>query len=180
MGRRVLAMALTVGLLAQLPARAQAAPDPVIASLLSAGSTVIPLAVSGGLLLTGRGSSEGLRYDLGKVFLGIGAIPGPSIGQIYGRGGVDALVTFLLRAVTGAVLILGVSYALRGDENQTGTGNALLWLGGVPTGLLAIWDIYAASVSAREARYEEGHAEVWGPNQILVDVARCGPIPCAL
>lgn len=179
MGRRSRAVALTLGLALTIPTPAWAAPDPLIASLISAGSTVVPLAVSGTLLFTGRGSDEGVRYDFGLLFLGFAAIPGPSMGQIYGDGGVDAVVTFLLRAVTGSVLLLGTGYALRGDETQTGTGTALLWLGGIPTGLLALWDIYAASVSAQESRYQEGHADL-ALDRALVDVARCGPIPCPL
>jgi hypothetical protein len=175
--RRAIASMVLAGFVMSLPAKAQAAPDPVIASLLSAGSTLLPLGVAGGLLLTGRGASEGIRYDLGLVSLGVGAVVGPSIGQIYGNGGVDAVIVFILRAVTSTVMLIGAAYALRGDEDQVGTGKAFLALGGIPTGLLALWDIYGASVSARESSYREGHAMI-EHSAVLVDIARCGPIPC--
>src|SRR5262252_4700249 len=99
--RRALALAT---LIAILPARVEAAPNPTIASLLSVGSTIIPVGIAASLLLTGRGADEGLRFDLSITFLAIGSVAGPSVGQLYGQGGWDALLSFLLRAVTGAVM----------------------------------------------------------------------------
>lgn len=159
------------------PARAEA-PDPVIASVMSAGATVVPLTLSAILLATGRGADEGIRFDAGMVTLGLGSVVGPSAGQLYARGGTDAFVTFLLRAVTGAVMLVGVGFALRGPDNRQVLGTSLAVTGGVPTGLLAIYDIYAAAISARDARYEAGYAEIEVPPE-LVDVALCGPMPCA-
>lgn len=179
---RSVSLRLLFGLTAALvvstgPRPAHAAPDPVVASLMSVGATAIPLTLSTILLATGRGSDEGIRYDAGMATLALGAIVAPSAGQIYAGGGTDAFVTFLLRAVTGAVMVTGVGYRLRGAPNRQTMGMALALTGGVPTGLLAIYDIYAASVSATEARYKEGHAQLVLPAD-LIGVARCGPIPC--
>ena len=161
------------------PRRDQANPDPVIAGLLSAGSTVLPLSVSAGLLLTGRGPDEGLRFDIAMGTLAVGSIAGPSIGQIYGRGGTDALITFLLRTVTGSAMTTGVGLRLRGNEAQQETGMALAIIGGIPTVFLAIWDIVGAARSAREVRYRASSGAAWVPiTPELADVARCGPIPC--
>lgn len=176
--RRLLLIGLMAAvLLSATPRAAEAGPDPVVASLMSAGATAIPLTLSGILLGTGRGADEGIRFDLGMATLGIGVTVGPSVGQIYASGGTDALVLFLLRTVTGAVMTTGVGFRLRGAPNRQTMGMALALTGGVPTGLLALYDIYAASVSATEARYKEGHAQISLPAD-LIGVARCGPIPC--
>ena len=172
-------IALVVGLtLSAAPRTADAAPDPVIASVLSASATAVPLALAAVLLGTGRGAEEGIRFDAGMVTLGLGSILGPSVGQMYARGGVDAFVTWLLRAVTGAVMLTGVGFRLRGPTNRKILGTSLAITGAVPTGLLAIYDIYAASVSATEARYNRSDAQMSVPRE-LVSVALCGPIPCA-
>jgi hypothetical protein len=159
------------------PERAEAAPDPAVAAVMSAGATALPLAITGILWGTGRGTDEGVRLDAGMVTLGVGSILGPSAGQLYARGGVDAFLTFLLRAVTGAVMLTGVGFRLRGAENKQTMGLALAITGAVPTGALALYDIYAAAVSAKEAGYEEGYGAVTIPPD-LMELAVCGPIPC--
>ena len=153
--RRALALAT---LIAVLPARVEAAPNPTIASLLSVGSTIIPVGIAASLLLTGRGADEGLRFDLSIAFIAIGSVAGPSVGQLYGQGGWDALLSFLLRAVTGAVMTAGVGLHLRGGEDTQSAGLPLMIVGGIPTLLLAIYDVWAAQDSAKEAKYREGHA----------------------
>jgi hypothetical protein len=175
--RYLLLALMGVLLLGGTPETAEAAPDPVVASVMSASATAVPLAMTAILLGTGRGSEEGIRFDLAMVTLGLGSVLGPSAGQIYASGGTDAFVTFLLRAVTGAVMVAGVGYKLRGNERQDGMGMALAVAGAVPTGLLAIYDIYAASVSATEARYGAGYAQAPIPAE-LMEIAVCGPIPC--
>ena len=75
-------------------------------------------------------------------------------------------------------MLIGVGYNLRGPDNRKVLGTSLAVTGGVPTGLLAIYDIYAAAVSAKEARYEAGYAEIEVPPD-LREVALCGPLPCA-
>ncbi len=166
-------------LVAASPRQAEAAPDPAVASLMSASATAVPLAMTAILLGTGRGSEEGIRFDVAMVTLGIGSILAPSAGQIYASGGTDAFVTFLLRSVTGAVMLAGVGFKLRGNERQDGMGKALAIAGAVPTSLLAIYDIYAASVSATETRYKAGFAQTSVPAELL-EVAVCGPIPCGV
>lgn len=161
------------------PERAEAAPDPVIASMLSVGSMAIPLTLTAILWGTGQGKSEGIRFDIGMVALGVGSVFSPSVGQIYAGGGTDAFVTFLLRTVTSAVMLTGVGFRLRGAENRQTLGLALALTGGVPTLFLAAYDVYAAAVSAKEARYEAGYARVSVPPE-LIGVALCGPIPCAV
>ena len=184
MRKRLLGVALTAAIVATtLPAReAEAAPDPVIASLLSVSSTLLPIGITAGLFLTGRGVSEGIRFDIGMSTLAVGAIVGPSVGQIYGKGGVDALLTFLLRTITGGVMVTGVGIRLRGDEDLSQLGTSLAVLGGIPTLLLALWDFWGAATSAREARYEAGHgyrSAIDVPDD-LRSVALCGAIPCSL
>lgn len=164
-----------------LPApRAEAAPDPIVASLLSVSSTLLPLAVTAGLFFTGRGTDEGVRFDAGMVSLGLATIVGPSIGQIYGHGGGDAFITFLLRGITGGVMLTGIGLRVRGRVDLQPLGTALTVLGSIPTVLLALWDIIGAATSAKQARFDAGHGyrtEYIPPND-LRNVALCGPIPC--
>src|SRR5687767_7512739 len=134
--RRASAAVALAALIASLPARVDAAPNPVIASLLSVGSTLIPVAVGTGLLVTGRGPDEGLRFDIGLAAIAVGSIAGPTVGQLYGQGGWDTLVSFLLRALTGTIMTLGIAFDLRGSENTQSAGLALAIVGGIPTGLL--------------------------------------------
>src|SRR5688572_25238517 len=120
--RRALALAT---LIAVLPARVDAAPNPVIASLLSVGSTLIPVGIGTGLLLTGRGADEGLRFDLALATIAVGSIAGPTVGQLYGQGGWDTLVSFLLRALTGSIMTIGIAFDIRGNEDTESAGLAL-------------------------------------------------------
>ena len=175
----ILALCVGGGILGATPRRAEAAPDPVIASMMSVGAMAIPLTLTAILWGTGQGKSEGIRFDIGMVSLGIGSALAPSVGQIYAGGGTDALVTFLLRTVTTGVMLTGVGFRLRGPENRQTFGLALAITAAVPTAFLAFYDVYAASVSAREARYEAGYARVAVPPE-LIGVALCGPIPCAV
>lgn len=154
---------LAAAIAATLPSRTEAAPDPTLAPLLSLGATVAPLAVTLGLWTGGRGIDEGIRFDLGITFLGVGAIVGPSVGQIYAQGGTDAWVTFILRAITGSIMLTGVGLALRADDaGARSAGQALAVVSGIPTGLLAIYDIVSASSSAIEAAQRRGHS-AWRP-----------------
>jgi hypothetical protein len=155
--RRALVLAV---LIAILPARVDAAPNPVIASLLSVGSTLLPIGIGTGLLLTGRGADEGLRFDIAMATIALGSIAGPTVGQLYGKGGWDTLLSFILRAITGSIMTVGIAFDLRGDEDTKGVGLPLAIVGGIPTGLLAIYDVWAAQDSAKEAKYREGHAAV--------------------
>jgi hypothetical protein len=171
---------VSIALTALLGREVGAAPNPVIASLLSVGSTVIPVGVGTGLLLTGRGADEGIRFDIGLAAIAIGAVAGPSVGQLYGQGGIDALVSFILRAITGAVMIAGIGLELRGDPENRGAGLALAIVGGIPTAALAAYDVWAAADSATEAGYREGHASVEAEAVQLASILACGPIPCGV
>lgn len=178
MRRAVVGLMLSLAL---VPAVAQAAPDPVVAAMLSAGSTVLPIGIASGLLLTGRGPKEGIRFDVGVSMVALGAIAGPSVGQIYGQGGVDAVVTFILRMITGGVMTVGLGYAIRADdEGAQDAGKALFVLGGIPTLFLGVWDVFGAASAAKQARYREGHAQVELDAE-LRSILRCqSAIPCAL
>ncbi len=182
MRKLLLAVALAFAVTTLPAKRAEAAPEPVVASLLSVASTLVPLAITAGLFFTGRGVDEGIRFDVGLTTLGLGAIVGPSVGQIYGKGGGDAFITFLLRGVTGGVMLTGVGLRVRGREDLQGLGTALSLLGGIPTFFLALWDIIGAATSAKQARYDAGHGYRTAldlPDD-LISVAVCGPIPCGV
>ncbi len=174
--RRTLAAALLAALVlsAAGPARA-GKPEPLVAGLLSAGGTLLPLAVTAGLWSTGRGPAEDVRFDAGLTALALGAVVGPSLGHLHAGTGGDAWVTFLLRAMTGAATCVGVGLALRADGNLREVGAGMTVVAGIPTGLLALYDVFAASSSARERRITRLAGD---PTTSLLDVARCGPIPC--
>lgn len=166
------------------PEARAAGPDPVIAGLLSAGSTVLPISVAAGLLLNGRGADEGVRFDISLACVAIGSIAGPSVGQIYGKGGVDAIVTFVLRFFTGGLMTTGLGLRLRSDDETTrSTGTAMLVLAGIPTAFLGIWDWFGAASSAKQTRYREGHAS-FIPEDVspeLVSLMSCPrAIPCGI
>lgn len=154
---RVLARGTGVlALLAALAGPAQrahaAAPDPTVATLLSVACTVVPSALTLGLWSTSRGTTEGIRFDVGIATLAAGSIVGPSVGQLYAESGTNLIVALLLRAVTGTVMLTGVGFWARGDPEDRGLGQALTAVGGVPTALLALYDIVDASDSAVEAK----------------------------
>jgi len=162
--------------LAPLPARA-ALPDPTIATVLSAASTVVPLAATAALWGTGRGIEEGIRFDLGMVFLGLGAVAGPSVGQFYAGGGTNAVVGLILRSLTGGVMLTGAGLWVRGGESGEGVGTALTLLGGVPTALLAIYDIVDASSTAMESRRKAATAMLVPPPVLNIGgFSLCGAI----
>ena len=139
------------------PARA-AGPDPTIAAMLSTTSTLVPIGLTTALWLDGRGTDEGLRFDLGMTFLGLGAIFGPSMGQIYAEGGGDAWLSLFLRAITGSVMATGAGLWIRGESSKAqSSGRVLSFVGGVPTLLLAIYDIFDARANAREGQARRGH-----------------------
>lgn len=145
---------------------------------MSATATLVPLGLGLGLLYTGRGADEGVRFGSGMGAIGVGVVIGPSTGQIYAQGGTDVAVTFVLRAITGAVMLTGIGLRLRGDETEASLGQALGLIGGITTGLIAGYDIYAASQYAKEARYREGHTRLESEFRKLASIAQCGPIPC--
>ena len=61
--------------------------------------------------------------------------------------------------------------------------NALAIIGGIPTGLLALFDIFDAASTARTSRQRAGHslaAVSGGSSGELASIAACGPIPCSL
>jgi hypothetical protein len=150
--------AIAVAVASLQPSHADAAPDPLIASMLSLGSTLVPIGVSGVLFFTGNGTDENVRFDLGLTTLALGAILGPSIGQVYAHGGVDAWVAFFLRLITGGIMVAGTGLAFRGTGDGQTAGIALAILGAVPTAFLAGWDIFGAASAAKAQRYQEGHA----------------------
>lgn len=163
-----------------------AGPDPVLAGLLSAGSTLLPITIAGGLLGTGRGSEEGIRFDVSLTCIALGSIAGPSVGQIYASGGSDAIVTFVLRILTGAVMTTGLGFWLRSQEpERERTGRAMFILGAIPTTFLGVWDWFGAASSAKQTRYRQGHAQrsdlTPELDPELVSLMNCpGPIPCGI
>jgi len=159
-GRALCAASL---LLALAPRVSLAAPDPVLATALSAASTLVPIAATTSLWATGRGIDEGVRFDLGMVFLGLGAIAGPSIGQFYAEGGTNAVLSLILRTITGGVMLGGIGLIGRGGESGQDVGTALTLIGGIPTALLALYDIIDASDTAIEARRRRATAMVIAP-----------------
>ncbi len=170
---RPTALAASLAILTSLaPAPAEArGPDPVIAALISAGATVIPIAVGTTMWTGGRGLDEGIRFDLGLAFFALGGLVGPSTGQIYAEGGGNAWVTFFLRLVTGGVGLAGAGMWARGQKEGTrDAGQALTFVGGVPAALLAIYDIADAASSARQAQRRRGY----GPSAAVAPAR--GPI----
>ncbi|MEL7372627.1 MAG: hypothetical protein AAFN74_27120 [Myxococcota bacterium] len=157
-------------------------PDPVNAVVLSTSSTLVPLGIAAGLLATGDGSREGIRFDLALAFTALGATVGPSVGQFYARGGTNAWVTLGLRLATSTAMTAGMGVKLRGAPEDQTLGNALLWLGLVPTTLLGLYDIVTAYSTARESKYRDtqiARRTELGLTPELVSVARCGAMPCS-
>lgn len=139
--------------------------------MISAASTLVPLGITTALWATGRGPDEGIRFDIGLAALALGSIAGPSAGQLYAGAESDAWISFLLRVATGAVMTAGVGLWLRGpSEGAQDAGKALTFVGGVPTAILAGWDIYASAASATDATRREGH----GPSTSNVPTLEIG------
>jgi hypothetical protein len=147
------------------PARADR-PDPSIAVLLSAASTVVPLGGAAILFFTGSGYHEAIRVDLGMALAAIGTLLGPSIGQIYAHGGTDAWVTFFLRGITGTVFLIGTDYALVSEDGGSGqaAGRTVAIIAGIPTGLLALYDIVTAGSNAASYSRRSQYAPGEGPS----------------
>ena len=159
-------------------AEARSDPDPVNAVLLSATSTLFPLGLATGLLTTGKGVNEGFRFDMALAFIGVGSVVGPSAGQFYAGGGTNAWVTLGLRLVTAGTMTAGLGLKLRGEGDDPTVGDALFWVGLVPTALLGLYDIISAYSTAKESRYRD--APIAGLTPKLLNVAICGPVPCAV
>ena len=166
---------LTIGVGAS--SQAVARPDPVLAATLSTASTALPTTIGIALLTTGAGPREGARYDAAMVSLISGVVFGPSAGQLYAGGGLSAFLTFALRAVTASVMLTGIHFGLRGTAEQDGLGQALAWVGGIPTGLLIIYDTVNATTQAEQATYAETVHEPQ-PTTPWEGILGCGPIPC--
>lgn len=152
-------------------------PEPENASILGATATLLPIAVGGALLLTGRRYKEGVRLASGLTTISLGAALGPYAGQLYAGGGSDALVTLGLRTVTTGLFTTGLTLRLRGGSEKRDLSYGLMVLGGIPALLLAGYDIFKAADTARESRIRViGQGPLEGE---LYSVAVCGPIPCA-
>lgn len=147
----VLGLVLTLGLMPSNTARA-AGPDPVVAGLLSVASTLIPIGLTLILWVPNDGLQEDVRLNTGMVSLGLGSILGPSIGGFYAGGGGDTWITLLLRTLTGSLMLSGIGLAARAElEGSRDLGQALAWAGAVPTGLVALYDLWTVPGRAREA-----------------------------
>ena len=161
------APALVVSLLA-LPVQSSEAakrPDPVVATLISLGSTLIPVAMGTILWTQDRGINEGFRYDMGFVFIGVGGILGPSTGKFYADKESDAWISLMLRGVTGSLGLMGTAFWLRGEKAQTrNNGRALAGIGMGATGLLGLYDIWTSGSAALETQRERGY----GPRTSLI------------
>lgn len=169
--------ALLAAVLCALPLSAEAAgPEPENAAIMGATATLLPMAVGAGLLTIGRGYREGARLTAGLSAISLGAVFGPTTGQLYAGASVDTVVTLLLRSVTGAVAVSGLGLTLRGSQNERTPAIALLSVGGVATVALALYDIIDAPSTARESRIR---AALPTPDPELYSVAVCGPFPCA-
>ena len=146
--------------------RAARRPDPVVATLISLGTTLIPLAMGAVLWTQERGIDEGLRYDLGFVFFGVGGIIGPSSGKFYADKESDAWVSLSLRGLTGTMGLAGCGLWLRGEDAQTrNNGRALAAIGISTTGLLALYDIWTSGSAALETQRQRGYGP--GTSQLL-------------
>jgi hypothetical protein len=129
-----------------------AGPDPVVAGILSAASTIVPISLTLILWAPEDGLAEDVRFNTGMISLGLGSILGPSIGGFYAGGQSDTWITLLLRTLTGSLMLSGIGLAARGEEGSSrDLGQALAWSGAIPTGLLAIYDLWTVPGRAEEA-----------------------------
>lgn len=172
---RILAL-VVVSALALAPREARAEPEPLNASLMSATATLLPVAVGTGLLLTGRKDTEGVRLASAFSCISVGLAFGPWSGQLYAGSGVDGTVTMLLRTLTTGATMTGLGLTLRGGEDVKAPATALMVLGGIPTAILAGYDIIDAADTAREARIRPA-ADLATPED-LYSIAVCGAFPC--
>ena len=140
------------------PVGAAKRPDPVVAVLMSLGSTLIPIALGTILWTQDRGVDEGFRYDAGFVFLALGGILGPSTGKFYADQESDAWATLLVRGLTGSMGLAGCALWLRGEEAQTrNNGRALAAIGLSTTSLFAVYDIWTAGSAALQTQRQRGY-----------------------
>lgn len=149
-------------------------PDPVVATLMSVGATVIPLALGTILWTQDRGINEGFRYDMGFVFFAIGGVLGPSTGKFYADQTSDAWISMILRGLTSGIGLAGSALWLRGETAQTrNNGRALAGIGIGATGLLSLYDIWTAGSAALETQRMRG----FGPGSaqsLLKDLSNGG------
>lgn len=123
-----------------------------MAGLLSVTSTLIPIGLTLLLWVPGEGTDENVRLNTGMVSLGLGSILGPAIGGFYAGGGSDTWITLILRTLTGSLMLTGIGLAARAPETSgRDLGRALGWSGAVPTGLLALYDLWTVPGRAAEA-----------------------------
>ena|GEM_PF-5050664 len=133
-------------------------PDPLVATLMSLGATVIPIALGTILWTQDRGIDEGFRYDMGFVFFTIGGVFGPSTGKFYADKNSDAWVSMILRGLTAGIGLSGSALWLRGETAQTrNNGRAMAAIGITTTGLLSIYDIWTAGSAALETQRMRGY-----------------------
>lgn len=163
-------------LAAPRPAEARR-PDPAIATLLSLGSTLLPVGTGLALLMLDDGVNEDSRLAVGLGAVSLGASVGPSVGQWYGGGGGDAWTTFLLRTLTTGMMSTGIAVGVGGDPDFRDLGTATAILGGVVTGVLGVYDIATAGRTARQTRRASGFAAE--DRRQLRELAQCGPFPCS-
>lgn len=162
--------------LAPLAAAGAERPDPVKATLLSLGSTLLPVGTGVALLTLDDGVTEDARVVAGLTAVAVGASVGPSVGQWYARGGGDAWLTFFLRSLGTGMMTSGIAVRVDDGTEFRDLGLATAILGGAVTSALAIYDIATAGRTARETRRASGFAS--RPPDLL-EVARCGPFPCS-
>jgi len=169
-------LAVVAGLVgASTPRAAEARrPDPAIATLLSLGSTLLPVGTGLALLTLDDGVEEDSRRVSGLTALSLGASVGPSVGTWYGGGGGDAWVTFVLRSLSTGMMSTGIAVRVDGEPGFRDLGLATGILGGLVTGVLGVYDIARASKTAKATRRRQGFATLR-----LREVARCGPFPCS-
>ncbi|MEM7677662.1 MAG: hypothetical protein AAF449_16830 [Myxococcota bacterium] len=178
-GKIAMVATATLSLIAgSTEAQAVGEPDPVNAVILSTAGTAVPIAVAAGLLATGDGAKEGMRFDVARALVAMGAVIGPSVGQFYAKGGTNAWVTLGLRLATAVPMTAGLTLKLRGMPEDQTLGDALFWAGLVPTALLGLYDIVTALSTARASKYRDAQVARLGLTPELIEIARCGPMPC--
>ena len=164
--------AICFGMYSAQVSHAAKRPDPVVATLMSIGATVIPLTLGTILWTQDRGINEGFRYDMGFVFFAIGGVLGPSTGKFYADQESDAWISMILRGLTSGIGLSGSALWLRGETAQTrNNGRALATIGISATGLLSIYDIWTAGSAALETQRMRGYGP--GSEQSnLIDLQR--------
>ena len=149
----LLVLLLVLGFVLPNPRVAHATgPDPLVAGLLSAATTIVPISLTLILWVPEDGIKEDVRFNTGIVALGLGSILGPSIGGFYAGGESDTWITLILRTLTGALMLSGIGLAAQGElASSRDLGRALAWSGAIPTGLLLLYDLWTVPGRAHEA-----------------------------